>query len=142
MLYCSFTRETKKMELKFYSARQLNILISMLEPALQDLKTFTGFKGEILEVHPWLSPVMGPMSEKENFIETSNHGKVQTKFTSPPMGAEEFFQPLMLEIILPERCILRDGEAQWGAFVPNRFRFSQMSHEQYALTGMETPYYE
>ncbi len=130
------------MESKFYLATDLDILMSMLEPALQERKKFTAFKGEILRDHPWLSPVMGPLSEEENFIETSNHGKVQTKLASLPIATGEIFQALMLEITLPARCIMKDGKPEWGAFVPNHFHFSQVRPGQYALTSMKTPYYE
>lgn len=109
------------MKPKFYSAIDLDILIHMLESVLQDWKMFTGLKKSVLQKHPWLSPVMGPMSEEENFIETSNHGKVQTKLVTLPTGAEETLPALMLEITLPERCIVKDGESQWGGFRSQSF---------------------
>lgn len=124
----------------FYSAGELDILISKLEPALQDWKMFTGLKEDILQDHPWLSPVMGPLSEENQFIHTSSHGRVRTELVTTPSQGNLPAQ--VLHISLPAACISQNEEPLWGAFVPHQFHFKQISEGHYMLSDIKTPYYE
>lgn len=140
-LYCSFhIRRKLKMKPKFYSTQELDTLIHMLEHMLQEWKMFTGLKKPLLQNHPWLSPVIGPLSEVDQFIHTSNNGKVRTEFVATPSRGNLVAQ--VLHITLPAACISQNEEPLWGAFVPHQFYFTQISEGCYALSDKKTPYYE
>lgn len=124
-----------------YSTGELADLISILEPMLEDRKLFKSFRKIILEEHSWLSPVVGPLSEENQFIHTSNHGRVRTELVTTPCQGN--LPAEVLHVTLPAACISQNEEPLWGAFVPHQFYFVQKSEGCYELSSdIKIPYYE
>ncbi len=127
------------MKSKVYEAQQLEVVVHMLEHMLQEWKMLTDLRKEVLSNHPWLGSVLGAFFVEDRIIETTNAGKAEVELVHE---GTQTLPTLVLKIILPARCISRDEELQWGAFVPNHFSFSQVRPGEYVLRNEKTPYYE